>query len=399
MANLGIGIGQFMQGVASGANAMANMQDSWSKKELRDMQMADLKQARADKQQLRDTTQQGIKDAQANTDGQIDSVWNYYMQNTAPKIVEHYMGAGDPTTANAYKQWISDANVQQGAKFGVGMMRAAAMKDLDGVGKYMLQAYNQPGYFEDGNTATGYKVLRNDKNEPTGLEISLKGADGKESKHTFDNVDEIYKLASTFGNPLEVFKTGMAAYQQQQAAAAKNKAEVQKEQRDWDRDLTKMQIQQGNTLESQANQSQLRRAEEAEKNRNGGSSKVVSDAKAKEEYLRSRGVSEDRIKALAPQMVGLENQGVPIVKRIDTYITEKDKDVLDKDWQKMSAAQKTERAVKDLQARDQAADGYYGQGAGLPQQTQQGQQTQGVQPRMALGYDTRTGKPVMIPVK
>lgn len=399
MANLGIGIGQFMQGVASGANAMANMQDSWSKKELRDMQMADLKQARADKQQLRDTTQQGIKDAQANTDGQIDSVWNYYMQNTAPKIVEHYMGAGDPTTANAYKQWISDANVQQGAKFGVGMMRAAAMKDLDGVGKYMLQAYNQPGYFEDGNTATGYKVLRNDKNEPTGLEISLKGADGKESKHTFDNVDEIYKLASTFGNPLEVFKTGMAAYQQQQAAAAKNKAEVQKEEREWNRDLTKIQIQQGNTLESQANQSQLRRAEEAEKNRNGGSSKVVSDAKAKEEYLRSRGVSEDRIKALAPQMVGLENQGVPIVKRIDTYITEKDKDVLDKDWQKMSAAQKTERAVKDLQARDQAADGYYGQGAGLPQQTQQGQQTQGVQPRMALGYDTRTGKPVMIPVK
>lgn len=399
MANLGIGIGQFMQGVASGANAMANMQDSWSKKELRDMQMADLKQARADKQQLRDTTQQGIKDAQANTDGQIDSVWNYYMQNTAPKIVEHYMGAGDPTTANAYKQWISDANVQQGAKFGVGMMRAAAMKDLDGVGKYMLQAYNQPGYFEDGNTATGYKVLRNDKNEPTGLEISLKGADGKESKHTFDNVDEIYKLASTFGNPLEVFKTGMAAYQQQQAAAAKSKAEVQKEEREWNRDMAKMGLQQGYTLESQANQSQLRRAEEAEKQRNGGGSTKVREARAAEEYLRSKGMSEERINALAPQLVGVENQGVPITKRIDTYITEKDKDVLDKDWQKMSAAQKTERAVKDLQARDQAADGYYGQGAGLPQQTQQGQQTQGVQPRMALGYDTRTGKPVMIPVK
>lgn len=399
MANLGIGIGQFMQGVASGANAMANMQDSWSKKELRDMQMADLKQERADKQQLRDTTQQGIKDAQANTDGQIDSVWNYYMQNTAPKIVEHYMGAGDPTTANAYKQWISDANVQQGAKFGVGMMRAAAMKDLDGVGKYMLQAYNQPGYFEDGNTATGYKVLRNDKNEPTGLEISLKGADGKESKHTFDNVDEIYKLASTFGNPLEVFKTGMAAYQQQQAAAAKSKAEVQKEEREWNRDMAKMGLQQGYTLESQANQSQLRRAEEAEKQRNGGGSTKVREARAAEEYLRSKGMSEERINALAPQLVGVENQGVPITKRIDTYITEKDKDVLDKDWQKMSAAQKTERAVKDLQARDQAADGYYGQGAGLPQQTQQGQQTQGVQPRMALGYDTRTGKPVMIPVK
>lgn len=398
MSNFGIGLGSFMQGVASGANTMANMQDSWSKKELRDMQMADLKQARADKQQLRDMTQQGMKDAQANTDGQIDNVWNYYMQNTAPKIVEHYMGAGDPTTANAYKQWISDANVQQGAKFGVGMMRAAAMKDLDGVGKYMIQAYNQPGYFEDGNTATGYKVLRNDKNEPTGLEISLKGADGKESKHTFDNIDEVYKLASTFGNPLEVFKTGMAAYQQQQAAAVKNKAEVQKEEREWNRDVAKMGLQQGYTLESQTNQSQLRRAEEAEKLRNGGGSTKVRDARAAEEYLRSKGMSEERINALAPQLVGVENQGVPITKRIDTYVIEKNKDVLDKDWQKLSDAEKTERAVKELKVRDEAASGYYGgQGAGLTPQSSQ--QTQGAQPRMVMGYDTKTGKPVMIPLK
>lgn len=399
MANFGIGLGSFMQGVTSGANTMSNMQDSWSKKELRDMQIDDIKQQRQDKQDLRGLTKQGINDAQSNTDGQIDNVWNYYMKNTAPKVVEHYMGAGDPTTANAYRQWISDSNVQQGAKYGVGMMRAAAIKDLDGVGKYMIQAYNQPGYFEDGNTATGYKVLRNDKNEPTGLEISLKGADGKELTHKFDSIDDVYKMAQTFGNPLEVFKTGMQSYQTQQANAAKQNQEIAKEGREWKRDTTKMQMQQRNTLESQANQSQLRRAEEAEKQRNGGRSNVVRDAKAKEEYLRSRGVQEDRIKSLAPQMVGLENQGVPITKRIDTYIIEKDKDFQDRDWKKLSDAEKTERAVNDLKIRDQGAAGYYGQGAGLTPQNQQGQQTQGAQPRMVMGYDTKTGKPVMIPVK
>ncbi|WP_313824104.1 hypothetical protein [Leclercia sp.] len=399
MSNFGIGIGEFMKGVASGANTMSNMQDSWSRKDLRDMQMDDLKQAREDKKALRQTTTQGFSDAQANTDGQIDNVWNYYMQNTAPKVVEHYMSAGDPNTANAYRQWIADSNVQQGAKYGVGMMRAAAMKDLDGVGKNMMLAYNQPGYFEDGNTATGYTVLKNDKGEPAGLEITVKGADGKETKQKFDNVDEIYKLASTFGNPLEVFKTGVAQYQAQQAQAQKTKAELAKEGREWDRTLTTKQIDQNFSIEKDNNASQLRQAEEAAKQRNGGNSNVVRDAKAKEQYLRDKGVPETRIKALAPQLVGVDRQEVPITKRIDDYISNKDKDVLDKEWQKLTGAQKTERAIGDLQARDQASQGYYGEGAGLPQQTQPGQQTQGTQPRMALGYDTRTGKPVMIPVK
>lgn len=399
MSNFGIGLGSFMQGVASGANTMANIQDASSKKELRDMEIADLKQAREDKQALRSINQQGLAQIKSSPQWSPDNSMNLYMQQVVPKVVEHYLSVGDPQTAKAYQSWIGDNNVQQGAKYGASMMRAAAMKDMDGVGNYMVQAYNQPGYFEDGNTATGYNVLKNEKGEPTGLEITLKGADGKEFTHKFNSVDDVYKVASTFGNPLEVFKTGVAQYQAQQAQAQKNNAELAKEGRDWNRTLTTKQMDQNFSMEKDNNASQLRRAEKAEEARNGGNSNVVRDAKAKEQYLRDKGVPESRIKALAPQLVGVDRQEVPITKRIDDYISNKDKDVLDKEWQKLDGGQKTERAMKDLQARDQASQGYYGEGAGLPQQTQPGQQTQGTQPRMALGYDTRTGKPVMIPVK
>lgn len=396
MANFGIGLGAFLNGVANGANVMSNIQDSWSKKEVRDMQIADMKQARDDKQKLRDTTTQGMADARAQTDGQLDNVMNFYMQKTAPKIVEHYLSIGDPQTANAYKTWINDANVQQGAKFGVGMMRAAAMKDLDGVGKYMMQAYNQPGYFEDGNTATGYTILRNDKNEPTGLEINLKGPDGKESKQTFNNIDDVYKLATTFGNPLEVFKNGVQAYQSQQAQAAKTKAELAKEGREWDRTVAGKQLDQQYKLEGQNNEAQLKAAAEAEKRRTGGDSKKVQDAEAVAGFLKSQGYSDEYIRQNAPALVGIQNQSSSMSARIQDVIKLQTEN--SRDFRKLTPDQQVQEARKFIDMIDRNAQGATptdGGGMGLTPQSGQTQQN-AQQPAQTQGqgltpfYDTRT---------
>lgn len=391
----GAGLGAFMQGVGQGAETYANIQGAKSKQKLQDMQIKNLEQQQQDQQSLRQIGQDAGK-AMAGTDGSVDSMSKIYNEQFVPKYYQEYMQQGKPEMANAYRSYMQNENVQQGLKYGSSFMRAVQLGDAEGAMGSMVKLFNQPGYFENGWSAVNAKLTRDKDGNAAGMDITLKNdATGETTTHNFKTLEDAYRTVMPFTDPKNVFDYAT----QQIAASAKNKAEIQKEDRAWNRDVTKLGIQQNNTLESQANQSELRRAEEAEKARNGGNSNVVRDAKAKEEYLRSRGVSEDRIKSLAPQMVGLENQGVPIVKRIDTYITEKDKDVLDKDWQKLSASDKTERAVKDLQARDQAADGYYGQGAGLPQQTQQGQQTQGAQPRMVMGYDTKTGKPVMIPVK
>ncbi len=396
MANFGIGLGEFIKGVANGAQVMSNIQDNWSKKEVRDMQVADLKQARDDKQALRGIYTQGATDAAANTDGQLDNMVNYFSQNVVPKAVQHYLSTGDIDKANALQKWGSDANVLQGAKYGAGMMRAAAMKDLDGVGQYMLKAYNQPGYFEDGNTATGYNVLKNDKGEPTGLEITLKGADGKESKHTFNSVDEVFKVAETFGNPLTVFNTGMQAYQQQRQQAAKTQAELAKEQREWNRDVTKMGLQQDQKLEAQNNESQLRRAEKAEERKNGGDSKKVQDAQAVAAFLKTQGYSDEYIRQNAPALVGIQNQSRSMAARIQDVIKLQTEN--SREFRKLTPDQQVQEARKFIDTIDRNAQGATptaGGGMGLTPQSGQTQQN-AQQPAQTQGqgltpfYDTRT---------
>lgn len=396
MANFGIGLGAFLNGVANGAQVMSNIQDNWSKKEVRDMQVADLKQARDDKQQLRGIYTQGAKDAAANTDGQLDNMVNYFSQNVVPKAVQHYLSTGDIDKANALQKWGSDANVLQGAKYGAGMMRAAAMKDLDGVGQYMLKAYNQPGYFEDGNTATGYNVLKNDKGEPTGLEITLKGADGKESKHTFNSVDEVYKVAQTFGNPLTVFNTGMQAWQQQQQQAAKTQAELAKEGREWKRTLAGKELDQQYKLEGQNNEAQLKAAAEAEKRRTGGDSKKVQDAEAVAGFLKSQGYSDEYIRQNAPALVGIQNQSRSMSARIQDVIKLQTEN--SREFRKLTPDQQVQEARKFIDMIDRNAQGATptdGGGMGLTPQSGQTQQN-AQQPAQTQGqgltpfYDTRT---------
>lgn len=390
---IGAGLGAFMSGLTQGAQGYAQLKSDAGRAKLQDMQIKNLEQEQADQQALRQIGQDYGKavEGEFNPDAQA----KIYNEQFVPRYVQQYLQQGKVAEAQVFQKYAQDANVQQGLKYGSSFMRAVQLGDAEGAMGSMVKMFNQPGYFENGYSAVGAKLTRDKDGNAAGMDITLRNdATGETTTHTFNTLEDAYRTVMPFADPKNVFDYAM----QQIAASAKNKAEVQKEDRAWNRDLTKIQIQQGNTLESQANQSQLRRAEEAEKLRNGGGSNVVRDAKAKEEYLRSRGVPEDRIKSLAPQMVGLENQGVPITKRIDTYVIEKNKDILDKDWQKLSDAEKTERAVKELKVRDEAASGYYGgQGAGLTPQSSQ--QTQGAQPRMALGYDTKTGKPVMIPVK
>lgn len=390
---IGAGLGAFMSGLTQGAQGYTQMKSDAGRAKLQDMQIKNLEQEQADQQALRQIGQDYGKAVEGNFNP--DDQAKIYNEQFVPRYIQQYLQQGKIPEAQAFQKYVQDANVQQGLKYGSSFMRAVQLGDAEGAMGSMVKMFNQPGYFENGYSAVGAKLTRDKDGNAAGMDITLRNdATGETTTHTFNTLEDAYRTVMPFADPKNVFDYAM----QQIAASAKNKAEVQKEDRAWNRDLTKIQIQQGNTLESQANQSQLRRAEEAEKLRNGGGSNVVRDAKAKEEYLRSRGVPEDRIKSLAPQMVGLENQGVPITKRIDTYVIEKNKDILDKDWQKLSDAEKTERAVKELKVRDEAASGYYGgQGAGLTPQSSQ--QTQGAQPRMALGYDTKTGKPVMIPVK
>lgn len=383
MANFGIGLGSFLTGVAQGADAYANIQNARSRQKLTDMQVSNLEKEQQSKQGAIDLAAQGADEARAKTDGAIDNVMNYYMQNTAPKLQQYWLSQGDMDKANAFGKWIQDTNVQQGMKYGAGMIRAAQMGDPDAVMDNMVKLYNQPGYFEDGLSAVKAETRRDKDGNATGWDITLRdNKTGKESTHSFNSMDDIYKTAMQFGDPKNVFEYGM----QQLQAGQKAQLEAAKEGRAWQRTLAEKELDQGYKLEGQNNQAQLDMAKEKAKGTTGN--KKVQDAQASEEYLRSRGVPEASIKALAPALIGVQNQSAPMSKRVDDYIKARGEDFTDKEWKKLSPKEQTKQALDAIQMRDRLIN--ENQGMGLPGQQQSQPQQQGGSGLMFL--DTRTGQ-------
>lgn len=384
MSNFGIGLGSFLSGVAQGADAYANIQNARSRQKLTDMQVSNLEKEQQSKQGAVDIAAQGADEARAKTDGKIDNVMNYYMQNTAPKLQQYWLSQGDMDKANAFGKWIQDTNVQQGMKYGAGMIQAAQLGNPDGVMENMVKLYNQPGYFEDGMSAVKAETRRDKDGNATGWDITLRdNKTGKESTHSFNSMDDIYKTAMQFGDPKNVFEYGM----QQLQAGQKAQLEAAKEGRDWQRTLAVKELDQGYKLEGQNNQAQLDMAKEKAKSGTTGNKKV-QDAQAAEDYLRSRGVPAESIKALAPTLIGVQNQSAPMSKRVDDYIKTRSEDFTDKEWKKLSPQEQTKQALDAIQMRDRLIN--ENQGMGLPGQQQSQPQQQGGSGLMFL--DTRTGQ-------
>ncbi|UZV40804.1 hypothetical protein 12Stean4476_00042 [Erwinia phage Stean] len=394
MADFGIGLGAFLNGVSNGAKVYSDIQDAKSKKTLRDAQIADFQQQQSDKQQYRQMSEQGMTDAKANTDGQTDNVMNYYMQNTAPKLQQHWMATGDVTKAEAFGKWIQDSSVQQGMRHSAAMMRSAMMGDADGFAKNLVATYNQPGYFDDGFEATGAKVIRDDKGNAAGMEVKVRNQQtGEESTQTFNSMEDVYKLAQSFSSPDAVFTHGMNELKAAQSA----RTEMAKEGRAWQRTVAGKEMDHGYRvqekatdqdyqLERQNNQSQLKQAEETQKAKTGAGSNKIRDAQATIGMLKQNGWTDDDVKANLPSILGIENRSRPVSSRIDDYV--KMMGANDPKFLRLSQDEQITQARAYIQKVDSQSAGPGG--AGLP--TRQGANGGG-QTEQGAGmpfYDRRT---------
>lgn len=378
MAGLGIGVGAFMDGLMKGGNFAAGIKQQDQRNKLVDMQLQDMQDERDNKQAVRDISTAGVEDAKKNTDGGVQNVMDYYMQNTVPKIQQSYLARGDVKTADAFGKWMQDNNVQQGMRYGVSMIRAAQQNDPQGVMDNMVKLYNQPGYFEDGKSAVDAKIVNGDDGKPSGMAITLRdNKTGKDETHTFNSMKDVYDMALQFGQPDQVFKYGM----DQLAAGQKAEAEIAKEGRDWNRTVTGKQIDKDNRMELDNNQSQLRQAEA----RNPGSNKKVADATATIAFLKANGASDEYIRSNMAGILGIENRSRPTSSRIDDYIkmrTDSDREFRKKPLDQQIAEARSYIAAVDKQSGE---DG----GLGLPDASpaQPDQQGDGV-----LYLDTKTGQ-------
>lgn len=382
MAMTGIGVGAFMDGLMKGGTFAAGIKQQDQRNKLVDMQIQDLQDARDNKQAVKDISAAGLEDAQKNTDGAMDNVMNFYMKKTVPQIQQHYLANGDVQKADAFGKWVQDANVQQGMRFGAGMIRAAQQNDPQGVMDNMVKLYNQPGYFEDGKSAVDAKIVNGEDGKPSGMAITLRdNKTGKDETHNFSSMKDVYDMAMQFGQPDQVFKYGM----DQIAAGQKTEAEIAKEGRDWQRKLTEKGIDQNNRMEVDNNQSQLRQAEETAKLRNPANNKKVADATATIAWLKQNGASDEFIRSNMAGILGIESRSRPTSSRIDDYIkmrTDSDREFRKKPLDQQITEARSYIAAVDKQSGEEPS-------LGLPDATpaQPTQQGDGV-----LFLDTKTGK-------
>lgn len=387
MANFGIGLGAFMDGAMRGANFTRQIQndrlaqeDLADRRKIRAFQLQNMEQQQADQQAYRavakDAAAQATSaraadvnaaitpgadgaswtvggktysseaDARKAADGQVDSFMDYYMKNSVPKMMEHWTSTGEIDKAQAMAKMMEDENFKKGARLWGSAVRSFQVGDREGFKKNLMGAYNQQGYFEDGTTATKIEDVKNDKGQLTGYAITFKGADGKETTQNYDGED-VARMGLNALSPTQVISYGMDQLKARQTAAA----EIAKEGRSEARDMRKLGVQQANTLEAQANASNLRQAEEAEKQRTGGASTKVREAEAIGAYLRRMGKDEDYIRSMAPRLVGIERQSQSPQDRLSSMIKVLSTDI---DFQDLPDKEKVQKAQDMIKLQDAA---------------------------------------------
>lgn len=382
MSNFGLGVGAFAQGLMGGMNAMQGYKRAQTQQDLADLQLQDMKDEHAQKQGFKDLSAQGMNDARANTDGQLSSVTDYYMKNTAPKLKEYWLSQGDVTKADAFGKWLDNENVQQGMKYSAGFMRAAQLGDAQGAMDNLVKAYNQPGYFDDGKSAVNAKLIRDKNGDNAGMEITLRdNKSGEETTQTFNSMADVYKMGMQFASPETVFNYGMKQLEAGQSATAA----TAKENREWQRDNLKAERDHGYKQEEQNNASQLRMAEDAEKSRNSVNNPEAQRIKARVDAFKASGKDDAWINANMTQIVGIENRSRPVTSRIDDYIKLKTEN--DRKFRDLPQDQQ----IKEAQSYIEKQDSLTSPGLGVPT-GQGGAQTQQSQPQGDIYFDTKTGK-------
>ena len=387
MSNLGLGLGSFMSGLQQGYSFSEGVKDQKETRRMRGLQNQQMEQQINDNNEMRGITKQAATDATAARQADISkgvevgsaeqggmsvptysaggkqhaskedaekeaekgvgSFMDYYMKTSAPKIMEHWASTGQLDKVQAFGKFMEDEGVKKGVKAWAGAVRSFQLGDSKGFKDNLMKAYNQAGYFDDGYTASNIKDVKNDKGDLLGYAITFKDKDGNETTQNYDG-DSVARLGLQAMAPDQVLSYGLD--QLKQASAAQ--AQIAKEQRGFNRDLSKIDYQSAATERGQVNQSQLRRQENAEKIKLGGTNGKVAEATGIANALRAIGKDEAYINNIYPQLLGIERSSRSPSDRLDNYVATMAKS--DMDFASLSPSQQVERATQMMNEVDKA---------------------------------------------
>ncbi len=236
MGNIGIGLSSAIQGFSQGMQLGRQFRGLRDEKEIRDTTkqgMADAQsQRQADINGMIQTTDLGggaqqfkvgdqsftnRADAEKAAGQHIGSTIDYFNKTVAPKIQQQYIDQGNMDMANKWQSYTQDAATQRGMRSYVQALRARAMGDDKGALQHLVDAYNDDGYFNDGTKITGYDEIKNSKGDVIGHTATFTGPDGKTYSQDYKEGD-LSSLVNMGIGLLSPDKAFAATLQQQQAA-------------------------------------------------------------------------------------------------------------------------------------------------------------------------------------
>jgi len=322
-ANFGIGLGAFSQGFMGGAKMGQMAREAKDGRDIRRQAKQGIESAREAREGDINARigQQGLDGAQGfmgemTTGYEVDgkqfgspeaargqaergqgSVMDYFMRDAAPKIGETFLAQGNIEKAEAWNQWISDSQTRRGMEHWSRALRAAQMGDNKGFVDAITQAYNSPGYADDGLTVKSHRI--NDGGSIT----MIFERDGEEFEQTFENTEDLQQMAIGLLSPNNAFEITRA--QAQSAAEARSKAA--QEDLKFQRELYRDEAKHGQSLEQDTHRSNLRQMENTE-----GLRQKANEAAG---VLRDWGYSDSEISAMIPRIIGSDSSRQQISDR------------------------------------------------------------------------------------
>lgn len=220
-----------------------------------------------------------MDEARAAAEKQTPSVMDYMYKTAFPKMQEAYIASGNMEAAERLQKYIeSKRGTEAVTSYGKAMNKLMFTNDVDGGVKALGDYYTK--YVDDGVDFVKGEVGQDGK-----INITTKNKqDGSENVMSLSKGD-VLRMGMAF-NPGKLLEMNLVRADEAEKAQAKTRADMAKEDRQFDRDIQKM------TIEKQLDAANIGAKERRALN-------------AKIEALRGAGYSQDFINKSMPAILGI----------------------------------------------------------------------------------------------
>lgn len=345
--SFGIGLGSFLTGAVQGAQAYAGIQDARSRNKLNELRVKEAESDLAEKTRLQDLEadqnrrkQVGMEQAELAHPDNIMKQMEYYTTNTIPALQKEYIKAGQDQTAQVLGKFVETEQGKTLTRLSAASINSAFMGDKTGLKTSMQETVNTasnmlgtPKYeIGDITDAVG------EDGKPTGgIVIPIKDASGNVQNMTFNSTSDLVKFINNTSTPHAIVASAVA----EEAAAQKQRAELAKENREYNRDISKARIQSGlgiqrdnNTFTNQTARDRQQQQYALQRDKyqaeikqaygitetGAAGSKKVAEAEAAANYLRLNGYTDAQIKEVIPALLGVQNNAKNPTVRLEETI-------------------------------------------------------------------------------